>query len=177
MPIQKLPRWNPTSFLKSGKAHRYGRAFAEFAYHLHPPAVQVGAAFHEQQTKSRPRTGPYIAAAMKGLKKLVLIFLRNADPLVSNYAHCIEPLALNHEMHCRSRLRIFHSVTQEIGEYVAEKPFIRPRFRGNGVQREFDSAAAAGRRENLIHDAAAKVVQVERCGLKVQFARIQAAAR
>ncbi len=66
--------------LKGGKPHRDGRAFAEFAYNLHPPAVQVGAAFQEHQTKSRARTSPYVPAAMKGFEKLLLIFLRNANP-------------------------------------------------------------------------------------------------
>jgi hypothetical protein len=74
-------------FLESGKPHRYRRAFAEFAYNMHLPAVEVGAAFHEQQTKSCARTGPYVAAAMKGLEKLLLIFLRNANPAVTNHAH------------------------------------------------------------------------------------------
>ena len=92
------------SFLKSGKSHRYGRALAEFAYHLHPPAVQVGAAFDEHQTKSRARTSPYVAATMKGFEELLLIFLRNANPLVTNHAHGISSMALNQEMDCRSWL-------------------------------------------------------------------------
>ena len=90
--------------LKSGKPHRDGRAFPEFAYNLHLPAVQVGAAFHEHQTKARARTSPYVAAAMKGFEKLLLIFLRNANPLVANHAHRIGSIALNKEMDCRSRL-------------------------------------------------------------------------
>ena len=90
--------------LKSGKPHRDGRAFAEFAYNLHLPAVQIDAAFHEHQTKSRARTSPYVAVAMKGFEKLLLIFLRNANPLVANHAHCIGSIALNKEMDCRSRL-------------------------------------------------------------------------
>jgi hypothetical protein len=83
------------TFLKSGKPHRDGRAFAEFAYHLHLPAVEVGAAFHKQQTESRARPSSYVATAMEGFEKLLLIFLRNAN-LLSNAVKYSEPGATVH---------------------------------------------------------------------------------
>src|SRR6478609_9046077 len=91
-------------FLKSGKPHRHGRACAEFAFNLHLPAVQIGTAFHEQQAEPSAGSRSYVAAAMKGFEQLLLIFLWNANPLVTNHAHRFRRLAFNNEMHGRSSL-------------------------------------------------------------------------
>src|SRR5438477_509651 len=115
---------------KNGNLHRHGCALADLAVELHLPAVQFGAAFHQQQAKARARTCPHVAAAMKGVEHLLLIFFRNANPLVTNHTHCVMPVPRHREMHRRSGLGIFHGVAQEIGKNVSEQSFIRLCFGG-----------------------------------------------
>ena len=71
---------------------------------MHLPTVQIGTAFYQQQAESRARTSPHVAAAMKGFEQLLLVLLRNANPLVTNHAHRIRSIALDQEMDGRSRL-------------------------------------------------------------------------
>src|SRR5437016_14101932 len=115
---------------KNRKPDRHGCALANLAVELHRPAVQVGAAFHHQEAKARARACPDVAAAMKGFKQLLLIFLRNANPLVMNHTHRVMPVPRHREMHRRSGLGIFHGVAQEIGKNVSEQSFIRLCFGG-----------------------------------------------
>ena len=141
---------------KDGKPDYYGCAFAELADHLQLSAVQFGAPFHQNEAKTGPRTASDVAAATKGLKQLPLILLRNANAPITNDAHGVRPVALNRELHRRSGLRILNGVTQEVGKDVPEQLFICLRSGWNGLQRQLDGAPAVGRREDLIHDAAAK---------------------
>src|SRR5438477_13206599 len=99
---------------KHGKPDRHGCAFAKFAVQLHCPAVQVGAAFHQQEAKSRARARPDVAAAMKGAEQMLLILFWNADPLVTNHAHRVTSVPRHKEMHRCSGLGILNGVAQEI---------------------------------------------------------------
>src|SRR5207249_8447819 len=88
---------------KKGKPDRHGCALANLAANLHPPAVQFGAAFHQQQAKSCSGTRPDVASAMKGFEQLLLIVLRNANPVVTHDADGVLAIPLHREMHDRSR--------------------------------------------------------------------------
>ena len=160
---------------KNGKAHRHRCAFANPAVQLQLSTVQVNTAPHQKEAESGAGPRSHVAAAVKDLEQVLLIFLRNADPMITNGTHCVTPIPFNRELHRRSRLRILHSVAQEICKNVPEQSLVRLGLRRNGGQQQFNVASAICRRENLIEHAAAKCVQVE-CGrLKVQFAGIQAA--
>src|SRR5436190_14134393 len=74
---------------KKRKLDRDGRAFANLAVHLHLPAVQVGAAFHQKQAQPGAWTRPDVGSAVKGLKQLQLIFVGNANPGVANDADSV----------------------------------------------------------------------------------------
>jgi hypothetical protein len=89
---------------------------------------------------------------------MALVFLRNADPLITNGAHGISPVPLHPETHRGSRLRIFHGVAQEIGKNVREQSFVCQSFRRHWTQQQFNVASAIGRRENFIEHAATKCV-------------------
>src|ERR1035441_9075675 len=93
---------------KDRKPDYHGSAFAELAVHLHLSAVQFGAPFHQKQAKAGPGTAPDVASATKGLEQLLLILLRNANPLITKDAHRVRPVSLNHETHRRSGLRILN---------------------------------------------------------------------
>src|ERR1051325_1794635 len=80
---------------KNGKLDDHSCPFANFAVHLHLPVMQVGAAFHQQQAESGSRTGSYVAPPIKGLKQLLLIVLRNANPPIADDADRVAPVALN----------------------------------------------------------------------------------
>src|ERR1035438_1505630 len=91
---------------KNGQPDDDGCALANPALHLHLPAVQFGAAFHQQQTETGPGTAPDVAAAAKGLEQLLLILRRNPNPPITNDAYGVRPVPGHREMHRRSRLRI-----------------------------------------------------------------------
>src|SRR5438093_6471157 len=84
---------------KCGKPNRHGRAFAQPALDLDFPAMQVGAALHQQQAKARARARADVAAAMKSAEQMLLVFLGNADPLVANPAHRVASFPRHKEMH------------------------------------------------------------------------------
>jgi hypothetical protein len=96
--------------------------------------VQIGAALYQQQAEPGARPRSNVAATMKGLEQMLLIFLRNADPLVLDGAYCIRPGPLNFEAHRCPRLRIFHGVTQEICKNVPQQSFISVRWRWRWAQ-------------------------------------------
>src|SRR3954463_3622038 len=80
---------------KHRKLDRHGCSFANSAVHLHRPAVQFGATFHQQQSETCTRPRPYIAAAMEGLEQLLLIGLRNPNAPIANDAHGVTTLPPN----------------------------------------------------------------------------------
>ena len=130
---------------KNGKPYDHRSPFADFTFHLDLPAVQFSAAFYQQQAKPGAGTSSHIAAPMEGLEQLLLIDVGDADPLIANDAYGFSSVAFHCKMYLCSRFRILHSVAQEIREDVPEQPFVRFRFKWNGVQRQFDNALAAGR--------------------------------
>ena len=56
------------SHSEHGKLDTDGGALADAAAHLHLPAVQVGAAFHQQQAQPGTRAAPHIATPMEGIE-------------------------------------------------------------------------------------------------------------
>jgi len=84
---------------KNGKADRHRGAFANPAVQLQLPTVQVNTASHQKETESGAGPRSHIAAAVKDFEQVLLIFLRNADPLITNGAHCVSPIPFNHKLH------------------------------------------------------------------------------
>src|ERR1043166_5726164 len=84
---------------KRRKSHRYRRAFAESALDLQFPAVQVGAAFHQQQAKARARARADVAAAVERAEQVLLVLRRYADALVADHAHRVVSFARHVELH------------------------------------------------------------------------------
>src|SRR3954447_6075658 len=84
---------------KNRQIDEHGCALAHFAVYLHRPAVQFGAAFHQQEAKPGTRTGPDISAAVKSLKQLRLIRLGNANSLITNDAYSVMSVPFHREMH------------------------------------------------------------------------------
>lgn len=93
--------------------------------------MEFDAAFHEKQSQSGAGACSDVAAAMEGFEQMLLVLVGNADSMVTNGAHGIGGVLLDGKVDGRAALRIFDGITEEIGENVAEQPFIRM-----GVQRE-----------------------------------------
>src|SRR5687767_5978974 len=99
---------------KDGKSDCHGRALTNFAVHVDLPAVQIGAAFHQKQPQPGARTRANVAAAMKGLEKLLLVLVSDSDPAITHDAYGVRAVALHAEMHGCPRLRVFYCVAEEV---------------------------------------------------------------
>src|SRR5258708_2887298 len=121
-----------------GKLDEDGCSFADLAVQLHLPAMQFGAAFHQQEAKARAGTGPDVASAMEGLEQLLLVLIGNANPLVANLADCIASVPLAREAHEGPWLGIFHGVAEQVGKDVSKEPFVGLRLGRNSAKRQLD---------------------------------------
>src|SRR5437762_8885621 len=117
---------------------------SDFALNPHLAVVQLHATSYEQKAQSGAGPASDVGATMKGGKQHLLIVLRNPYSLIANNAESFSGIAPDRKADAGSRLRVFHRVTQEVGQNVLEQSLVRVRLRQSRDQGKIGRAPAVG---------------------------------
>src|SRR5262252_7493646 len=152
-----LLRW----FAENWQANGHRRADAELAVHVDSTAVSVGAAFDNDKPEACARALADILTAMKCTKKPFAIGIGNSNSAITNDANGIGSVAADFKVHCLARFRILHGIRQEVCKNMAQKPFIGEGGGRQVVDTQKNGAAAIGRRQNFVYQAAGELNDIE----------------
>src|SRR5689334_7318268 len=97
--------------------------------------MQFQAPLHQKQSQTRARPRSHVGAAVESFEELLLVLFGNANSAVADHAYRVRPFLFYEKLDRSSRLRILRGVHEQIGENVAEQPFVRLSLGWDGMQR------------------------------------------
>src|SRR5262245_26506015 len=106
--------------------------------------MQFDTAFDDDQAKAGSRMIGHVVAALERVEKPGLMRVGNADAMIANEAHrfAVAAAGFNDEAYRAARMGILDRVAQQVGEDMAQQPFVAARDLGHVSECKLDGATA-----------------------------------